>query len=103
MAMTGFGIKIIYCSIPLLRRNSLILPNHWWFRFGHYRLCSFRLGDTKLDTFLIKIEQVLVFCYRNCTDLLLKFDAESRKVLKSLEQFIPTVKGQTNFLKQNSF
>ena len=51
----------------------------------------------------------LVFCYKNCSDLLLekfvlviekkllKFKAEGRefsKILRSLEQFIQTVKGQ---------
>ena len=54
----------------------------------------------------------MVFCYQNCSDLLwekkcsidrvklLKFEAEGRefaKILKSLEQFIQTVKGQNNF------
>ena len=37
---------------------------------------------------------------------LLKFEAEGRefaKLLRSLEQFIQTVKGQKNFLHQNSF
>ena len=55
----------------------------------------------------------MVFCYQNCSDLLLektfsndrekllKFEAEGRefeKNLRSLEQFIQTVKGQNNFL-----
>ena len=54
----------------------------------------------------------MVFCYQNCPDLLLKkncssdrekvlkFEAEGRefaKFLRSLEQFIQTVKGQNNF------
>ena len=53
----------------------------------------------------------MVFCYQNCSDLLweknssdrenvLKFKAEGRefaKFLRSLEQFIQTVKGQKNF------
>ena len=54
----------------------------------------------------------MVFCYQNFSDLLwekicssdqeelLKFDAEGRefvKILRSLEQFIQTVKGQNNF------
>ena len=56
-------------------------------------------------------EQVLVFCYQNWSDLLwekivlviekyLKFEAEGQefaKYLRSLEQFIQTVKGQNNF------
>ena len=56
--------------------------------------------------------QNLVFCFQNCSDLLwekncssdqeklLKFKAEGREfsnVLRSLEQFIQTVKGQNNF------
>ena len=46
---------------------------------------------------------------KNCSsdrEKLLKFEAESRefsKFLRSLEQFIQTVKGQNNFLKQNAF
>ena len=54
----------------------------------------------------------MVFCYQNCSDLLweknystdgeklLKFKAERRELatfLRSLEQFIQTVKGQNNF------
>ena len=54
----------------------------------------------------------MVFCYQNCSDLLrekkcssdretlLKFEAEDQefaKFVKSLEQFIRTVKDQTNF------
>ena len=55
----------------------------------------------------------MVFSYQNCSDLycekkkcssdrekLLEFEAEGRefaKILRSLEQFIPTVKGQKNF------
>ena len=54
----------------------------------------------------------IVFCYQNCSDLLweencssdreklFKFEAEGRefaKILRSLEQFIQTVKGQNNF------
>ena len=45
----------------------------------------------------------MVFCYQNCSndrDKLLKFEAEGREFanfLRSLEQFIQTVKGQNNF------
>ena len=53
----------------------------------------------------------MVFCFQNCSDLvwelffcdrekLLKFEAkgwEFAKILRSLEQFIQTVKGQNNF------
>ena len=59
----------------------------------------------------------MVFCYQNCSDLLrkncssdreklLKFEAEGRefaKILRSLEQFIQTVKGQNMFWLQNAF
>ena len=55
---------------------------------------------------------ILVFCYQNCSDLLwekivlviekklLKLEAEGwefAKILRSLDQFIQTVKGQNNF------
>ena len=45
----------------------------------------------------------MVFCYQNCPsdrEKLLKFEAESRgfaRFLRSLEQFIQTLKGQNNF------
>ena len=45
----------------------------------------------------------MVFCYQNCSsdrENLLKFEAEGRefaKFLRSLEQFIQTLKGQNNF------
>ena len=45
----------------------------------------------------------MVFCYQNCSsdrEILLKFEAEGREFktfLRSLEQFIHTVKGQNNF------
>jgi hypothetical protein len=44
----------------------------------------------------------MVFCYKNCSsnrEKLLKFEAEGRefaKFLRSLEQFIQTVRGQNN-------
>ena len=48
--------------------------------------------------------QEMVFCYKNCSDLLweklLKFETDGREFAKfggSLEQFIETVKGQYNF------
>ena len=51
--------------------------------------------------FVTKI--VLTYCEKNCSsnqEKLLKFEAEGRefaKILRSLEQFIQTVKGQNNF------
>ena len=51
--------------------------------------------------FVTKI--VLTYCEKKCSsdgEKLLKFEAEGRefaKVLRSLEQFIQTVKGQNNF------
>jgi hypothetical protein len=59
-----------------------------------------------------KYQMEMVFCYQNCSDLLLekivlviekkllKFEAEGREFeffLRLLEQFIQTVKGQNNF------
>ena len=44
--------------------------------------------------------------YPSNREKLLKFDAEGREfeiVLRPLEQFIQTVKGQSNFWKQNAF
>ena len=51
----------------------------------------------------------MVFCYQNCSsdrEKLLKFEAEGRefaKFLRSLEQFIQTMKGQNNYWCQNAF
>ena len=49
--------------------------------------------------FVTKI--VLTYCEKNCScGQLLKFEAEGQelaKILRSLEQFVPTVKGQNNF------
>ena len=62
--------------------------------------------------------KTMVFCYQNCSDQLweknvsvieknfLEFKAEGQefaKFLRSLEQFIQTVKGQNNFWQQNAF
>ena len=38
----------------------------------------------------------MVFCYQNCS-------SDREKVLRSLEQFVRTVKGQNNFWQQNVF
>ena len=73
-------------------------------------------SGSKLDskaiifTFFCKTHnKEMMFCYQNCSDLLwekidreklLKFKAEGREFencLRSLEQFIQTVKGQNNF------
>ena len=54
-------------------------------------------------TGLVFCKIVLTYCEKKCSgdrEKLLKFEAESRefsKFLKSLEQFIQTVKGQNNF------
>ena len=55
----------------------------------------------KITKFVIKI--VLTYCEKNCfgdREKLLKLEAEGlefAKILRSLEQFIQTVKGQNNF------
>ena len=64
-----------------------------------------------LNFFDNKPKKGLVFCFQNCSDILwekncssdweklLKFEAEGRefsKILRSLEQFIQTEKGQNN-------
>ena len=52
---------------------------------------------------------VLIYCEKNCSsnqEKKLKFEAEGQefaKNLRSLEQFLRTVKGQKNFWKQNAF
>ena len=41
----------------------------------------------------------MVFCFQNCSDQLSEKNEgrEFAQILKSLEQFAPTVKGQNNF------
>ena len=60
----------------------------------------------------ICLQMKIVFCFENCSDLLqclrfFKFNSEGREfanILRSLEQFIRTFKGQyVQFLKQNIF
>ena len=74
--------------------------------------CQLDQNNWDAETYTNKLE--MVFCYQNCSDLLwekiilfsdrekiLKFGAEGwefAKYLRSLEQFIQTVKGQNNFL-----
>ena len=69
-------------------------------------------GENCLDATMGLNYFSMVFCYQNCSDLLwekncssdreklLNFEAEGRefaKFLRSLEQFVQTVKGQNNF------
>ena len=52
---------------------------------------------------------VLTYCEKKCSndrEKLLKFEGEGRefsKFLRSVKQFIPTLKGQNNFWYQNAF
>ena len=79
----------------------------------HCEVCNtgrvfFSESDYQVNLF----EENMVFCYQNCSDLLLekivlviekkklKFEAEGRefaKILTSLEQFVQMEKGQNNF------
>ena len=74
-----------------------ILQSHVKFRFVSWIL--------KKSQYFFAIHKAVesVFCYQNCSsdrEKVLKFKAEGRefsKILRSLEQFIQTVKGQNNF------
>ena len=96
--------KIVFCyqncSDLLWEKIVLVIEKN--FR-NLKKLLGFRNMPEKLK---------MVFCYQNCSDLLwekivlvikkklLKFEVEDRefaKILRSLEQFIQTVKGQNNF------
>jgi hypothetical protein len=76
----------------------------------HSKIFDILMHHNKMSCFVLRIHCKMVFCYQNCSDLLwekivlvieiLKFEAEGRefaKILRSLEQFIQTVKGQNNF------
>ena len=62
----------------------------------------FQQDNDRIMVFFGKLT-TMVFCYQNCSsdwEKLLKFEAEGwefAKFLRSLEQFIQTVKGQNNF------
>ena len=76
-----------------------------------WNFCS-QLGCLRKQLINPLLNPQMVFCHQNCSDLhtvrkncssdqekLLKFEAEGRelaKFLRSLEQFIQTVKGQNN-------
>ena len=71
--------KIRKCSAPAgkqsmfgIRRNGILLPKMFWPTLG-------------------------INCFSNREKNLLKFEAEGQEFAKSLEQFIPTVKGQNSF------
>ena len=70
----------------MFTNNTIVMQSHWMY------------NDS---TFYKQTE--MVFCYQNCSsdrEKVLKFEVEGRefaKVLRSLEQFIQTVKGQKNF------
>ena len=81
------------------------------FSTNHLLLYSNFSDTQEIDT-IDKLFSEMVFCYQSCSDLLwekncssdreklLKFEAEVwefAKFLRSLAQFIQTVKGQNNF------
>ena len=85
--------------------------NHIFFFAEHYYMMQFFF--ISWDEKFIASQRVgnifwkMVFCYQNCSDLLWEkivpviektFEIrEFAKILRSLEQFIQTVKGQNNF------
>ena len=69
----------------------------------HRKLSNFHGGHNDLVIFSIVNDILLPTVRKNCSidqEKLLKFKAEGQefaKILRSLEQFIQTVKGQNNF------
>ena len=76
------------------------------------QLTKLLIADCRFKTEIYNSTTEMVFCYQNCSEptvrkncssdreKLLKFEAEGSefaKFLRSLEQFIQTVKGQNNF------
>ena len=99
---TYFWVLIGLWATPYIENCAFPLFIKWW---------SLRTS-LKEFRFNFSLTTEMVFCYPNCSDLLwekivlvieknfLKFEAEGRefaKILRSLEQFIRTVKGQNNF------
>ena len=79
-----------------------------WNEWKKDNWCHIYLHLTEKEWYFVT-KIVLTYCEKKCSgdrEKLLKFEAESRefsKFLKSLEQFIQTVKGQNNFWLQNAF
>ena len=105
--------KLMSCrghKVQILWRQKNTCPDYFpMFQFSNFFVSFPTLKVAKME---------MVFCYQNCSDLLweknviviekniLKFEAEGwefANILRSLEQFIETVKGQNNFWWQNAF
>ena len=110
----------------ITRKRMLCYPTKMKTHWGQTIFISHLYFSTvKLLHFLLEISYTInigiwewmVFCYQNCSDLLWEkivlviekireFEAEGRefaKFLRSVEQFIQTVKGQNYFWQQNAF
>ena len=101
----------IRLSVDVIRVNDVFLQYTWLRDLLVDRLQWKKNYDSIESRYALK-NLDMVFCYQNCSDLLweknvlvmekklLKFEAEGQefaKFLRSLEQFIQTVKGQNNF------
>ena len=85
---------------------SKVLYIYVGFRLLAHLTCDLSQAEKKWY-FVIKI--ILNYCEKNCSsdrEKLLKFEAEGREFtnfLRSLEQFVQTVKSPKIFWKQNAF
>ena len=115
-----FLIDGLFSAIPSQIRMTKKRQTHWHKNIleievdtlGSLFVFLIKLGVTVFGYFCLAIVRVwfLVFCFKNCSGLLreklLKLEAEGwefAKFLRSLEQFIRTVKGQTNFWNRMLF
>ena len=84
-------LPIQYTGLFLIGTTYLIADRF----FSHFFLHSFLLLE------------LMVVCYQNCSELLWEKNflviEKFAKILRSLEQFIQTVKGQKKFWWQNAF
>ena len=65
-----------------------------------------KINNLRLSTLVFVTQNFLTYCEKKNVLVIKKFEAEGRQVaksLRSLEQFVRTVKDQNNFWQQNVF
>ena len=110
--------KIIYNVYIIHTYISRLCGQNQWVAMER-KMCQI-IGDSWKPLVVLpwRVIEGMVFCFQNCSDLLwekknssdrenlLKFEAEGRdfaKILRSVEQFIQTAKGQKNFWNRMLF
>ena len=108
--MTEYFVEI-FSTFDVRKKKSFYIAKIY--NYSQLFNCSSKLNETlmfgKWLKKFMKIFRKMVICYQNCSsdwEKRLKLEAEGREFanfLRSLEQFIQTVKGQKIFWKKNAF